>query len=120
MRSLSTTMPEVHAAFSNGQFSIQMGKKTSGGYIGFSANFAATQRWVLNDTRRAAYRKLMREHLSIFTDKAYVHTELTPGRIKADARDLNKLADLLDEVFRNPLENQCRVHELSYGDCRHN
>ena len=86
MRSLSTTMPEVYAAFSNGQFSIQMGKrnpfgrneadktientinrdcKTSGGYIGFSANFAATQRWVLNGTRRAAYKKLMREHLSI-------------------------------------------------------
>ena len=78
MRSLSTTMPEVYAAFSNGQFSIQMGKlnrfgrneadktiedtinrdcKTSGGYIGFSANFAATQRWVLNGTRRAAYKK---------------------------------------------------------------
>ena len=62
-------MPEVYNAFLNGEFSVQMGEanpfgrneanktientinrdcKTGGGYIGFSANFAATQRWVLN------------------------------------------------------------------------
>ena len=135
-RSLSTTKPEVHAAFSNGQFLIQMGKrnpfgcheadktvknainrdcKTSGGYIGFSENFAATQRWVLNETRRASYRKLMREHLSISTNKAYVHNELTPGRIKADARDVDKLADLLDEVFRNPWKTNAELTSLSTG-----
>ena len=126
MRSLSTTMPEVHAAFSNGQFSVQMGKrnpfgrneadktientinrdcKTSGGYIGFSANFPATQRWVLNDTRRAVYSKLLRDHLSLTTNKAYVHNEMTAGRIKADVRDVNKLVDLLGEVFSYPWKN---------------
>ena len=134
MRSLSTTMPEVYAAFSNGQFSIQMGKrnrfgrneadktiedtinrdcKTSGGYIGFSANFAATQRWVLNGTRRAAYKKLMREHLSIAKNKAYVHNELTPGRIKVDARDVAKLADLLDEVFSNRWKTDAEFTSMS-------
>ena len=136
MRSLSTIMPEVHAAFSNGQFSNQMGKrnpfgrneadktientinrdcKTSGGYIGFSANFAATQRWVLNDTKRGACRKLMREHLSMSLNKAYVHNELTPGRIGADARDVDKLGDLLDEVFRNPWKTNAEFTSLSTG-----
>ena len=57
----------------------------------------------------------MREHLSIFTDKAYVHTELTPGRIKADARDVNKLADLLDEVFRNPWKTNAEFTSLATG-----
>ena len=71
MHGLSATMPEVHLAFKEGQFSVQMSKdnpfgrneadktientinrdcKTVGGYVGFSANFAATQRWVFNDS----------------------------------------------------------------------
>ena len=69
-------MPEVYTAFNKGNFSVQMGGrnpfgqneadktvektinrdcKTGGGYVGFSANFAATQRWVLTDTRRGVY-----------------------------------------------------------------
>ena len=76
-------MPEVYNAFLNGEFSVQMGEanpfglnkadktieniinrdyKTGGGHIGFSANFAALQRWVLNASRRGTYRKLLREH----------------------------------------------------------
>lgn len=63
MRHLSVSMPEVYTALNKGQFSVQMGAgnpfrrneadktiantnnrecKTGGGYIGFSANFAAT------------------------------------------------------------------------------
>ena len=69
MPGLPVTMPEVYSAFMDGQFSVQMGKvnafdeneadktieitinrdyKTGGGYIGFSRNFATTQRRVLN------------------------------------------------------------------------
>ena len=70
---------------------------------------------VLNDTRRAAYRKLMQEHLSISTNKAYVHNELTPGRIKADARDVDKLADLLNEVNGNPWKTNAESTSLSTG-----
>ena len=76
MRGLSVTMPEVYRAFKDGQFSVQMRKdnpfgrneadktientinrdcKTGGGYVGFSANFATTQRWVLNDSRRGMF-----------------------------------------------------------------
>ena len=65
MRGLSVTMPEVYRALKDGQFSVRMSKdnpfgrneadktientinrdcKTGGGYVGFSANFATTQR----------------------------------------------------------------------------
>ena len=136
MRSLSTIMPECMPHSVMGQFSIQTGKrnpfgrnkldktsentinrdcKIGGGYIGFSANFAVTQRWVLNSTRRAAYKELMRENLSVAKNKASVHNELTPGRIKADARDVAKLADLLDEVFSNPWKTNAKFTSLSTG-----
>ena len=39
--------------------------KTSGGYIGFSSNFSATQRWVLNDARRGHFRRLFREQIGV-------------------------------------------------------
>ena len=79
-------MPEVYNAFLNGEFLVQMAEanpfgrneadktieniinrdyKTRGGHIGFSANFAATQHWVSNASRRGTYRKLLKEHLSI-------------------------------------------------------
>ena len=69
MRDLPATFPEVYTAFRNGEFSVQMSLsnpfggneadkttentinrdcKTGSKYIGFSASFLATQRWVLN------------------------------------------------------------------------
>ena len=94
MRHLPVRMPEVYTAFIKGHFFIQMGGrnpfgrnkadktiektinrdcKAGRGYVGFSANFVATQRWVRNDTRRGVYRKLLREHLSITSSQTYVH-----------------------------------------------
>ena len=35
------------------------------GYIGFRANFASTQRWVLNDTKRGVYNKFLHKHFPI-------------------------------------------------------
>ena len=85
MLRLLSSMPEVYNAFLNGEFSVQMGEanpfgrneadktientinkdcKTRGGYIGFSANFAATQHWVLNASRRGTYRKLLRTFIN--------------------------------------------------------
>ena len=86
MLRLPSSMPEVYNAFLNGEFLVQMGEanpfgrneadktieniinrdcKTEGGHIGFSVNFAATQRWVSNASHRRTYRKLLREHVSI-------------------------------------------------------
>ncbi|CAB4024190.1 Hypothetical predicted protein [Paramuricea clavata] len=98
-------MPEVYDAFLAGHFSVQMSKsnpfgqneadntientinrdcKTSGGYIEFSANFAATQRWVLNNSRRSSYRRLFREHVSLLSTENKPHKELSPSHIRSD------------------------------------
>ena len=124
MRSLPNKMPEVQNAFENGEFSVQMEDKnpfgrneadktientinrdckTGGGYIGFSANLAATQRWVLNASRRGSYRKLLREHLAIKPNN-YVHKELVPSRIKTDIEAVDRVINLCENVFKNPLD----------------
>lgn len=140
MRSLPVTMPEVYSAFKDGQFSVQISRnnpfacneadktientnentinrdcKTGGGYIGFSANFAATQRWVWNDSRRGLFRKLLREHLSVTPDKAYVHKELAPAWIKTDLEAVGKVVDLLEGVFSNPWAKESDHTTLSTG-----
>ena len=133
---LPTTMPAVYDAFMDGQFSVQMGKlnpfggneadkttentinrdcKTGGGYIGFSTNFAATQRWVLNASRRGAYRKLLREHLSFEPSSLYVHKELVPARIKTDIEAVERVLDLLENVFKNPWSKDSELTSLSTG-----
>ena len=89
--------------------------KTGGGYTGLSANFAATQRWVLNDTRRGVYRKLLREHLSITSSHTYIHKELAPARVKEDIRAVGKLVDLLEDVFTNPWKQDAAFTRLSTG-----
>lgn len=84
MRDLPTTMPQIYEAFMTGHFSVQMtesnpfgrneadktientinrDRKTSGGYIGLSTNYAATQRWVLNYSRRSSYRRTLHDHV---------------------------------------------------------
>ena len=136
MRSLPVTMPEVYSAFTEGQFSVQMSRnnpfgrneadktientnnrdcKTGGGYIGFSANFAATQRWVLNESRRGLFRKLLREHLLVSPDKTYVHKEVAPARIKRDLEAVGKVVDLLEGVFSNPWVKDSDLTTLSTG-----
>ena len=136
MRSLSVTIPVVYSAFKNGQFLVQMSRnnpfgrneadktvestikrdcKTGGCCIGFSANFAATQRWVLNESRRGLFRKLLREHLSISPDKAYVHKELAPARIKTDLEAVGKVVGLLVGVFSNPWAKEADLTTLSTG-----
>ena len=87
--------------------------KTGGGYIGFSANFAATQRWVLNDTSGGEYRKLLREHLSLTSPQTYIHKDLAPARIKEDIkarrRKAGKSARWCIQQF---MEARCSIHEL--------
>ena len=136
MRSLPVTMPEVYSAFKDGQFSVQISRnhafgrneadniiensinrdcKTGGGYIAFSANFAATQRWVLNESRRGLFRKLLREHLSVSPNKAYVPKELAAARIKTDLEAVGKIVDLLEGVFINPWAKESDLTTLSTG-----
>ena len=118
------SLPVVQNAFENGEFTVQMSDKnpfgrdeadktientinrdckTGEGYIGFSANFAATQRWVLNASRRGSYRKLLWEQLSIMP-KDNVHKELSPPRIKTGIEAVDKVMNVCENVFKNPWE----------------
>ena len=129
MRDLPATFPEAYAAFCNGEFSVQMSPsnpfrgneadktientinrdcKTGGGYIGFSASFPATQRWVLNASRRAKYRNLIREHLSFKPEG------LAAARIKIDSEAVEKVHDVLENVLANPW-NGGELASLSTG-----
>ena len=120
---MPTVMPEVYGAFVVGHFSVQMSKdypfcqnevdktientinrdcKTGGGYIGFSANFAATQRWVLNNCRSSPYRRLFREHISLVSTENKFHKELTPSRIKSEMEAVASVVDVLENVFCSP------------------
>ena len=85
------------------EHTINRDYKTGGGYIGFSANFTATQRWVLNESRRGLFQNCLENiYLSVSPDKAYVHQELAPARIKTDLEAVGKVVDLLKSVFRYP------------------
>ena len=122
MRDLPATFPEVYTAFCNGEFSVQMSLsnpfrgneadqtmentinrdcKAGGRYIGFSASFPATQRWVLNASRKAKYRQLIREHLSL-KPEGYIHKELAAARIKIDSEAVEKVQDVLENVLTIP------------------
>ena len=135
MRALPTVMPEVYDAFVAGHFSVQMSKdnlfcqneanktientinrdcKTGGGYIGFSANFAATQRWVLNNCRRSSYRRLFREHLSLVSTENMLHKELTPLRIKSDIEAVACVVDVLEIVFCSLWNREADAYQLGY------
>ena len=76
-----------------------------GGYIGLSANFAKTERWVLNNTRRGVNRK---HFLSITSSPTYIHKELAPAYHKEDFKAVGKPVDVLEDVITNHGKNaQC-------------
>lgn len=133
MRKLPSSRPQVYSAFLNGEFSVQMSNsnpfgsneadktientinhdcKTGGKYIGFSTNFSATQRWVLNASRHGAYRKLLLEHLS-FKPESYTHKELPKSWIKKDIEDVEKVTDALGDILTSPWPGKELIHLLS-------
>ena len=134
MRHLPATFPEVYTAFCNGEFSVQMSLfnpsggneadktkenainmdcKTGSECIGFSASFPATQRWVLNASRKAKYRQLIREHLSL-RPEGYILKELAAARIKIDSEAVEKFQDVLENVLAIPW-NDGELASLSTG-----
>ena len=131
---MPATFPEVYAAFCNGEFSVQMSLsnpfrgneadktientinrdcKAGGKYIGFSASFNATQRWVLNASRKAKYRQLIREHLSL-KPEGYIQKELAAARIKIDSQAVEKVQGVLKNVLAIPW-NSGELASLSTG-----
>ena len=101
IRSIKTAKLEGYIGFSANLAGL--------GYIGFSANLAATQRWVLNASRKGSYRKLLREHLAI-----NVHKKLAPSRIKTDIEAVDRVINLCENVFKNPWD-ESELISLSTG-----
>ena len=71
---------------------------TSDGYIGFSSRFPATQKWVLNAARRGQYGCLFREQIGL-KSKKYVHKEMAPARVRKDILAVEKVIEVLEDVF---------------------
>ena len=69
----------------------------------------------MNDSRRGMFRKLLQEHLSMTPDKTYVHKELAPDRIKTGLGAVEKVVDLLENVFSNPWAKEGDLTSLSTG-----
>ena len=46
--------------------------------------------------------ELLGEHLSVSPEKAYVHKDLAPARIRTDLEAVGKVVDLLEFVFSDP------------------
>ena len=62
----------------------------------------------------------LREHLcgnidTIDIDKTYVHKERAPARIKTDLGAVEKVVDLLENVFSNPWAKESDFTSLSIG-----
>lgn len=57
------------------------------------------------------HRKLLRGHLSINSSKTHIHREFAPAQIKEDIKAVEKLVDLLEDVFTNPWKRRS-VHEF--------
>ena len=77
--------------------------KTSGGYIGFSADFPATQKWVLNASRRGHYRRMIMEHINA-TPHKHTHIELLPSSIKRDTAAVEIVIACIENMFCNSWE----------------
>ena len=58
---------------------------------------------------------LIREHLSVSPNKAYVHKELVAARIKTDLEAVGKVVDLVEGVFINPCAKESDLTTLSTG-----
>ena len=64
---------------------------------------------------RLETRHVLREHLSMTPDKTYVHKELAPAQIKTDLGAVEKVVDLLENVFSNPWAKKGDLTSLSTG-----
>ena len=61
------------------------------------------------------FRKRLREHLSITPEKSYFYKELAPARIKTDLGPVEKVVDLLQNVFSTiPRRKRGRSYKSVY------
>lgn len=125
MMNLEEQHPDVHQAFADGNFSIQMNSKnpfgripvdqaieesvnkdTQGcsGTIGFSKHQAAVDRFYLNSDIRASFLQLFKEFTNREHSGEYKHPDLSSTRIDKDRTSVNKLVTLMEKEWSNPFD----------------
>ena len=125
MLSLEETFPGIYKEFMNGNFVAQLSEanpfgkiepdkciemtvnrdtKTAGGTTGFSRSNDAVNRWTLNGPYRAGMKRSLHEFLSMHK-RSFGHSDLTPGRIKRDERDVESVMKTFNDIFINPFED---------------
>ena len=115
---LPSSHPDVYDAILSGNFSVQLSDntfgrneadktientvnkdtKTSGGLTGFSLNQAASNRWMLNASRRAECYRNLRDLVS-FSGSKYSHHDLSKTRIKKDEHNVQAVVSIFETTF---------------------
>lgn len=134
MKRLKENNKDVYEAFCKGEFAVQLSDmhtfssveadkaiemtinkdcKTTGGFIGFSSNFAATQRWVLNNQRRSSYKVLL-EEMTVYDTQKSKHPDISESRIDRDEKDVQSIINLLNNSLQNPW-NGGELRSISTG-----
>ena len=85
------------------------------GAISDLAKTSLQHRWVLNASRRGASGKIPREHLSFESSSLYVHKELVSACVKTDLAAVERVVDLLENMFKNPWSKYSELTSLSTG-----
>ena len=119
---LPLSHPDVYDAFIDGNFSVQLSEnntfgrneadktientvnkdtKTSGGLTGFSLKQSASDRWMINSSRRAECYRNLKELVSFSAGK-YIHHDLTPSRIKKDEGNVQAILSVFETTFSDP------------------
>ena len=137
MTKLETSSPVLHQHFMQGYFTVQLKKGnlfgciavdqtteetvnkdtlTAGGTKGFSLKHGAISRYYLTAEHRASALRQLRESLMVSNLEQVKHPDLMSTRIKNDERDVNAIADLLENDWINPFdENPSDLISISTG-----
>ena len=62
----------------------------------------------MNASRRARYKRLLKEHISVTPDK-YKHRDLLPSAAKKDMAAVEKVIHVVEELFSNPWEGNALI-----------
>jgi len=132
---LKETHPEIHEAFENGEFSVQIGKhnpfgripadqtieetvnrdtQTPGGTKGFSKKQGTLQRFYLLSHTRSNHLRAIRQ-MTRTSDPHFSHPDLSQRRIRRDENDVNNIINLLTNEWSNPILDSSAMVCISTG-----
>ena len=136
MQCLKVTHPEIHEYLQSGGFSCQIGSKntfgripmdqtieetinkdtqTAGGTKGFSTNKSAVSKYYITANDRANFIRQLRSMLDM-KNQGFQHPDMTTARKQKDEEDVQSLANMLRETWKNPfVGNNDGLSSISTG-----